>query len=218
VNGSIQISMAPALAKPASRSRFVAVMLICCLFSLIAQAAETNGPDSLPQLIPPKSEIPPSYWEQHGPLIIAAVAGFVVVAVLLVWFLLRPKPVVPVPPEVTARNGLARFEQQSESGAVLSAISHIVRNYFAAAFSLPAQEMTTSDFSRLVNENTQIGPELAKAAADFLNWCDQRKFSPGPLPNAERSGLAQALDLIARGEARRAELTAPNSLAPVQKT
>ena len=175
------------------------VLLILCLPSLFAQSA--TGP--LPPLAPAYGLIPPTFWEQHGTVVLIAGFAFLIVAGAMVWLLLRPKPPVCVPPEILAREALVRLRRQPETGKTLSEISHALHRYLIAVLGLPPGESTTAEFCAALMVNEKIGPDMARAAGSFLRECDQRKFSPlsppAPLNAAER-----ALAIVSELEKQRA--------------
>jgi 7-keto-8-aminopelargonate synthetase-like enzyme len=78
----------------------------------------------------------------------------------------------------------------------------------AAAFDLPPDELTTTEFCRAIAGHDQIAPELSAALSDFLRQCDQRKFSPSP-PTLPLSAAAHALKLIDQAQTRRLALARP---------
>ena len=166
-----------------------------------ALGADTNDVPQLGSLRPPRGEILPGFWEQYGAWVIFLSVLLVAAVGVVVWFVTRPKPVVPVPWSVQARRELEPLLQQSEDGALLSRISQILRRHIASAFELPVDEATTSEFHRALAKSEKIGPELSNELTEFLRDCDFRKFAssapPGPSRAAER-----ALKLIERAEAR----------------
>ena len=168
-------------------------------------AAAQSSDDAL-KLNPPYAELPPTFWEQHGSLVVIGSVFVVLVVALVVWLALRPKPVPPVPPETRARLALDALAGRGEDGALLSEVSQILRRYFVAAFGLSAGELTTTEFCRLVGGNEALGVELSSALVKFLEICDVKKFAPAP-PAAPLNAVAQALELFERAEARRAQLT-----------
>jgi len=114
----------------------------------------------------------------------------------------RKKKERKVPPEVDARAALKTFAGGAENGQAISEISRIVRRYFAAAFDLPRQELTTAEFARATLACESIGSDLAERLEKFLRECDQRKFAlenTAPPP----SFLAAAASLIELSEERR---------------
>jgi len=172
-------------------------------------AADTNG---LPMLAPAYGEIPPTFWEQHGTTIIVASLVFVVLAALLIWKLLQPKPPVVIPPEVLAREALVKLQDQPEDGKLLSEVSQILRHYIGTAFKLPNGELTTAEFCAVITGSETIGAELAQTTASFLRECDVRKFSPANA-TAPLNAMRRALELISLTEQRRTELAAKSSTA-----
>ena len=185
-------------------------LAICLPFLLLffpdALFAFTNSrPNDIPPLRLPRKEMPPTYWEQRGGVV--AVSGVVLLGVIFagIWLARRARPQVTVPPEVQARAALEAIRSQPETGAVLSTVSQNLRHYISAAFHLPPQELTTTEFCEVIARNESIGPQLATAISEFLRRGDQRKFAPSadaqPL-----EAVPQAFRLIEMTEARRAEL------------
>jgi hypothetical protein len=185
-------------------------ILVAALYLLAAQpslAAATNPPTDgeIPALRPPHAELGPTYWEQHGVGIVVCVGLVLALVGVAIWLLARPKPPVVVPPEVLARKALEPLGQRSEDGALLSEVSHILHQYVTAAFNLPPIELTTTEFCRAIAGHEQIGPDLSTALSEFLQKCDQRKFSP-PAPAPPLSVVGQALKLIDQAQARQVTL------------
>ncbi len=166
-------------------------------------ATNSESTNVLAKLLPLYGEVPPTFWEQRGALVV--VAGLVVLALsaFIIWRLLCPKSKVILPPAVQARTALEVLRQIPEDGATLSHISQILRSYFIAAFQLPRGELTTAEFSRAISGHEQIGAELVASVVGFLGRCDEQKFSPTKIV-ASSGAVDQALALIAQGEARRA--------------
>ena len=162
------------------------------LLSLTAFAADTNG---LPPLIPAYGELPPTFWEQHQTQLIMLGFAFLVVVFLLMKKRLRPEARAVLPPEMVARQALAKFQSAPENGKVLSEVPQTLRRYFVAAFELPAAELTTAEFCAAVSSHEKIGAELAQAVATYLHECDGRKFSAVPAA-APLNAAARALDLV----------------------
>lgn len=217
-----QSSKFPKLGPGAFRGRIVLtgpvgglnLELIWCLvfgiWSLLVSTssfAEMNpiSAAEIPELLPPRVEIPPTFWEQHGWWVLA---GGVLAAALGstgIWLLLRPKPVASIPPEVQARLQLEPLRQQPEDGAILSRVSQVLRHYIATAFSLPPEELTTTEFCRVITAAEQVGPELSQSVGEFLQECDRRKFAPSPPPQPVQA-VPRAFKLIEIAEGRRAQL------------
>ncbi len=198
--------------------RPLSALLYLTTATLLA-AADTNGAADMPPLSslkPPRAEILPTVWEQYGPWIRVAAVLLLAAVVFAVWLTTRPKPATPVPFAVHAREELERLRQEPENGAVLSKSSQILTRYITAAFSLPAEEATTSEFCRRLLECERIGPELANQISDFLRECDLRKFAPSP-PASALGAATVSLKRIERAESRLEDLnrraTLPKELA-----
>ncbi len=191
---------------PASRALWLLVAWL---------ALNVRAQEHLPQLQPPLGEIPPTFWEQHGTTVTVSVPIVMLLLVLALWLLVRPKPIAPVPLEVQARTALEELSKQPEDGAVISRVSQILRRYVLAVFDLPAGEPTTTEFCRLIAGRNDIGEQLAMALGHFLRQCDERKFARAnaftPLDAA-----ARALELVAQGEARRAQLRQKETVHPAR--
>jgi len=187
------------------------VMAIMALlpFASTVLAAETNAEllDKIPPLKPPRTEIPPSFWEQHGIAITLSAIAAVLVVAAVVSFLARPKQTIVAPPAALAREALNFLHGQPEDGFVVSRVSQIVRRYIAAEFSLGSDELTTSEFERVVAGSEKVGDEVKTQVASFLRDCDQRKFSPSP-PAPPLNAVSTASRLVDLAEARKKQLLA----------
>lgn len=164
-----------------------------------------SAADDLPQLRPPRAEIPPTFWERYGVWVIVGSIAFVALMAVAVWLVTRPKPPVMVPPEVRAKQALEPLLVKPEDGLVLSQVSQTLRRYITEAFALPPGEQTTSEFCRLIVANERLGPELAGAISEFLRRCDERKFTPSP-PSAPIGAPAIALKFVEAAQNRLADL------------
>ena len=169
------------------------------------QAPTNSPPPQIPDLRPPRAEIPPTVWEQRGGLLIATTIVVALIVLLVVLFILRRRPPAVIPPEIQARRDLAPLVKEPETGARLSRVSQILRRYLTHAFSLPAEELTTTEFCAMIGGHASFGAELSNLLCDFLRRCDERKFSPATI--SEPLGAAsQALNLVQQCENRRAQL------------
>lgn len=206
-------------------------VFILALSAALPVCAATNSEreEGILILSPPHGELPPTFWEQYGAWIALAAVLVLGLAVVVAWLLLRPKPPVVVPIEIQARRALDALRQQNENGRAVSEISRVLRRYVAAAFELPPDELTTSEFCRVLADHESIGPDLAGAVGEFLRRCDELKFAPSfapvrsvgvqasacpdlplfPQDTLKRElqpGATRALELVELGEARRAQL------------
>ena len=165
----------------------------------------------LPKLQPPLGEIPPTFWEQHGTTVMVSVPIALLLLAVGIWLLLRPKPVVPLPPETQARMALEKLLKQPEDGAVISRATQILRRYVQVAFELPPGEPTTAEFCQMIAGHRKLGAEFSGALGEFQRRCDERKFAQSS-PTIPIGAAARALELVAQGEARRAELRQQESM------
>ena len=174
-----------------------------------AFAADTNSDllDKIPPLKPPRGEIPPTFWEQHGIALTLSGIGAVLVLAVLVSFVTRPKPAAAIPPIMVAREALNSLRSRPEDGLVISRVSQVIRRYIAAEFSLGPEELTTTEFSRLVTGNEKVGLELGNRLSGFLRDCDQRKFSP-TIPTPPLNAVSTASELLDQAENRKKRLLA----------
>jgi len=173
--------------------------------SFVCLAVQAVAQEEAPALQPPSGEIPPIFWEQYTTVVILCGIAVLIVAALIVWLCLRPKPAVVLPPEVQARTALAALLPKPEDGKVISAVSQTLRRYVLAAFGLPPAEPTTAEFCQLIAQENTIGNEFSTALVGFLRECDERKFANAK-PIAPLGAAARALKLVEEGEARRAQL------------
>ena len=202
-----------------TRSKTVCVswLLYGCAFAFCAALStsrgfsQTNAPDVIPPLHPPRPEIPPGFWEQNGAWLIYCGCALVLGVLVVVYFLTRPRPPIQAAAESTARKSLAALKGRAEDGAVLSEVSQILRRYFLSAFGIPGGELNTTEFVRAV-DNPQVGPELSAALGEFLRRCDERKFAPAPA-GPELKAVARGAELVTMGESRRAQLQAAAAAA-----
>jgi hypothetical protein len=176
------------------------MFLLSILFTF--PAFTQTATNALPALAPPYGEIPPTFEERFNPATKSGQAIFifiVVLAVLLffvIWKKLHPPPPPTLPPEIVAREALAKLLRQPEDGKLLSEVSQILRRYVIAAFELPPGEFTTGEFTTALAGSEKIGAELAQTISNFLRECDERKFSAGNASNPFNAA-SRTLELVA---------------------
>lgn len=179
--------------------------LVFGAWSFSIAATNPFDPDFIPPLRPPRAEIPPTFWEQHGLWIVIGSIALLAVICVAIWLLSHRRPPIAVPPEVRARQALEKLRERAEDGVVLSWVSQILRRYATSAFGLASGELTTTEFCTVIAGNGNVGPELAASMAEFLRTCDERKFAASPSKPA-LGAAAQALKLIQLAEVRRSYL------------
>src|SRR5271165_4843331 len=80
---------------------------------LMAFAAD----EKIPDLLPPRGELAPTFWEQQSwTVILGSAIGLLLIAELI-WVLTRPKPVVIEPAATLARRALETLRGRAEDGA-----------------------------------------------------------------------------------------------------
>jgi hypothetical protein len=181
--------------------------------ALYANTNLSSGAEG-PRLRPPRTELPPGFWEQHGWWVALLSALGLAVVALVVWFLSRPRREQVIPPATWARQVLEPLRSRPEDGALISHTTQVLRQYMAAAFVMPSDEMTTTEFCRLLAEREAVGPELCTAVSQFLRQCDEQKFAPSQSVSALGS-VTQVLKLIELAEGR---LTVVRSAAAATST
>ena len=187
------------------RSRILWIAFWCLADRAIFAATNSAGSEEIPKLLPPREEIPLSFWDQYGVWVVVLGIFLLVVVGAAIWFLSRPRPPVPVPPEVRARQELEILRSQPENGTLLSRVSQVLKNYTSSAFGFGTGELTTTEFCGALAAHEQVGPELGQAISEFLRRCDERKFSPSG-PGPALGAVALAFELINAAEVRRAQL------------
>jgi hypothetical protein len=181
----------------------------CCAVVLwllpVWLALDSLAQEELPKLLPPHGELPPTLWEQYGMAIVIVGVAVLLLLAFTIWWWLRPKPAVIVPPEIQVRTALEALRNTPEDGCTLSSVSQILRRYVIAAFELPPGEFSTTEFRQLVVANSKIGSDLAAAMSEFMLRCDERKFS-GSDAALPTNTVTRALELVAMAETRHAQL------------
>jgi len=181
-------------------------LTVMASFPLFVQAAGPGIANAIPPLRPPHAEIPLTFWEHYDWVIIAAGLGLAGLVGIIAWRLTRPQPPVVIPPEEQARLALNALPASATDGATLSRISQILRHYLRRTFELPTVELTTTEFCQVLAAHPQIGVGLSLALMEFLRDNDLRKFSPDGAAQPPANAVTQALTLVDKCEARRADL------------
>ena len=180
-----------------------AFLLLC----LSASAAIKRDPGPIPELRPPRGEVPASVEKKEDlrPWFI----GAGILAVLAAILASRPKklPPAPLPPYVNARKQL---ETLDSSTATPLAISKVVRIYLLDAFQIPARGATSAELLQWLSAHPKWDTQLASDTDAFLDSCDEAKFAPAP-PPGHPATIEKALALIARIEGRRVTQAIPTT-------
>jgi hypothetical protein len=172
-------------------------------------ALSTNYvPGKIPDLRPPQGPLPPTYWEQHGSVIILGALAALVALAVLIWLVRRPKPVVTVSPGVAARQALAALRGQPEDGPRAAAASQHLRSCVQAALQLPPGERTPEELLASVRGDARVSSDLVSRLGALLQECDARAFAPVP-PPGQPALVERALGVVAQFEAAGAPVAAP---------
>jgi len=173
--------------------------------------AATNDADEALKLRPPRNEIPPSFWEQHGALVLVLGICALIGVALVVWYFARPKSVVPLPPGIRARREFEALAGKPADRAILTRTCQVLKSYVAEAFGLPREEMTTSEFCRAMNAQREMDAGAAQEVCRFLQRSDALKFAPGTTP---QKFVEEAMRLMEMLEAKRLETIAVQGPRP----
>lgn len=166
----------------------------------------------LPGLRPPRGELSPSWWEQHGgSCVVLAVLAIAAIA-FLVWRQRRPQPAVAPAPHLRARQALEARRQRPVDAALVREIAQILRDDVRAGLPPPPEELTTEQLMTAL-KRSPMPADTRQAIGDFLRECDTVKFAlPAPAPDPDL--LARALALVAALEASQQP---PPTVAPASR-
>ena len=166
------------------------------------------GAAKIPDLLPMREEIPPTFIEEHGWWPVVGAAAVVIVAVVIVTLLLRRKKTAEIiPADVIARRALEPLRGRAEDTALVQAVSAIMRRYVLGVFIPAHDELTTAELVRVLKDDARVNAESRTTLAEFLRYCDVQKFAPAQLPMTP--GLVeQALELVRRFERDRTAASA----------
>jgi hypothetical protein len=176
----------------------------CVLYHILVSTARLGAADEIPGLRPPRAELRPTFWEQHGWQI--AIAIIVVTGAIALWlkWVRRPKPAIVTPPGGIARSALEMLRGRMEDTALVAEVSRIFRRYVIAAFLLPPDELTTDELQRAFRLHPKTSAEMAASIIEFLRRCDEAKFAPAPSTTA-LGAVGGALELLEKIEGRQKE-------------
>jgi hypothetical protein len=172
-------------------------ILAATAHGLARAQSNTNDPNAIPPLRPMRPEIGPTFWEVHGWTVSIGSILLILLAAIIVWFLTRRKPPVPVPPGVRIRKRLQQLRSQKPDDRTLSEITRELRLHVLEVLELPMSELTTAEFSETVS--SRLSNSLAPRLVAFLREADQQKFAGRP--NASANCADEALQIVEAIEA-----------------
>lgn len=165
----------------------------------LAQMPQMPGVPPLPYPELPEAKIvplPPPWWIMWA----AGTAAFILLA-LIIWLLLRPKPlavIIPRKPHASCLRALADLRArvtQIEPSEISHRVSLILRRYLAECHAVPALTRTTPElFSGLRNFASDQPIPLAEGVwrerfAPVARWCDELSFMPSPATSEQSLSL-----------------------------
>jgi hypothetical protein len=142
-------------------------------------SSNANGAqDALRDIKPPVEIINVWLWVAIG---VIALVLFAVAMGLLLYFLLRKKPVVvppPVPPHVRAKQKLQQaLELIAQPKPFCILVSDTLRFYLEERFKFHAPERTTEEFLHELQATNRLLPDQKESLGEFLKRCDLVKFA-----------------------------------------
>jgi hypothetical protein len=182
-------------------------------FSFISLTA-LAAVDEIPPLRPPRGELHPSFWELHGWVVLLAAFAVLGALAFLIQWLQRPKLVVATSPEAVARQALSALHDRPEDAVLVAEVTRILRRYIYSAFSLPPDELTTTEFYQALQAHPQVGTDLATAVGDFLRQADERKFAAVTPSIPSKPAVAGATELLEKLERHRQQVLRPAQPQP----
>ncbi len=152
----------------------------CAGLGLVLAANVMLGAEDerIPPLRPAREELQASFWEQHGWWVVLGGLVALGLLVFLINWLRRPRLQPVTPPQLAARRALEALRGRTEDSALVGEVSQVLRRYLYFALDLPPEELTTTELDGMLQSSRLNNPDLGKSAADFLRWCDERKFAP----------------------------------------
>lgn len=170
------------------------------LLTVEASAAITKDPGPIPDLRPPRAELPPSVETKRDlrPWFIGT--GIIAVLAAVLASIPRKQPAAPTPPYVIARR---KLDAMGASTPQPDELVRVLREYLLEAFSIPARGATTAELIHWLSAHPRWDTQLEAETTGILTSCDEAKFSPAPQPPPQLSAEI-VLSLISRIEGRRA--------------
>lgn len=167
-------------------------LAVLILLPLVAAGAIKSEP--IPDLRPPRAELPPLPAEKSRLPWVLGAAGAAVVALALLWPRRRPA-LPPVSAFDLARAAIVGLRADPSLATPLS-VSAMVRRYAASAFALPGTGVTAEEVASGLAARRNCPTELASQVWQFLAECDVAKFSPGASNAASAELVERAEKLI----------------------
>jgi len=172
------------------------VVLLATPF-LDAASNDAGLDDPIPPLQPPKPELLPGFWEQHGFSMGIAAAAAVLLGLILWKVLRRSEPKPPPSAADIARAALYDLQGHDVNVTLHDRVSSILRTYFVSALHLPNSALTNQELCGAVGS---AGPKASDKARALLLALDRHRFDPGPYTTLTNA-VPEALRVIEMSEA-----------------
>lgn len=146
---------------------------------------------------------PQPYYISSGGFWLVIAGVFVVLAVVLLWYLLRrpKKPAGPVftPRQVAARK-LGELDARMDTldaRTFGAAVADVLREYISAQYGLHPQRQTSEEFLSSITGSRAFTPVEHSLLTEFLDGCDLLKFARADATlDGKRRLLRQAVDFL----------------------
>lgn len=168
----------PSYTVKSGADRAVSNEILIQVDSILGEDADLAAIEAPAPLFPPRVK----YW----PWVLGGV-GLLLILLLLVWYLRRPRRVVhatetPLLPHVKALRALARLkgvprQTEAEVEAFYVEVSQVLRVYLEERFGLHAPERTTEEFLIEIEQSDLLKLEQRQGLQQFLEQCDLVKFA-----------------------------------------
>ena len=160
-----------------------------------------NGPPPpLPDIldVEPPMDIPPppspwGWWVGAGVALVSLV--------VLIWCLLRRRPVVVETPKERALKRLATLKSQvsqMDGYQFGVAVSDILRNYLTQAHDLRASQQTSREFLEELKREERFSEKRQERLRQFLQTCDFLKYAPAGRATQPNRDLLEHADFFIR--------------------
>ena len=192
--------MSGGCSQPSCRAAGLWAGLTFAAAPLVYAATNAPGPmEDIPPLRPPKPELFPGTWEQHGLWVVLGTVLILLLVAALWRYLSRPGPVQVQVPANLARRALRSLLDRAEDARLWAEVSAILRRYLTTTLQLPDREYTHAELSRVLLDHEHLPGDLARGFAHLLDDMDQGRFNPDASPG-EPGCVQEVLNLIEQTE------------------
>ena len=158
-------------------------------------ALDTN---KIPELLPPLTEIPPTFWEAHGWTAVISSVIAVIVLVPLIRVVLRRLTPQPIPPATLARQALEALRGRPDDAATASEVAQHLRRFTQATLNLPPGELTTEELLSALHRQPSPPPISGAGAPPATVLRAPRPQNPPPVGETPVPLAPELHDALAR--------------------